>query len=104
MLAHYGIDVLADPGPSPRRMQVLLDNLPAGAFPALDTSMAWTTETHLLASVIDALQMLTWVQLAKASKAKPKKPKPFPRPGTTTRIRPIDLAEALTGVEGVTVR
>lgn len=104
MLAHYGIDTLADPGPTPRRMHRLVQALPAGAFPGMDVPMAWSTEAHLLAAVIDAVEMLTWVQVSKASRTRPKKPKPFPRPGTRTRIRPIDLAEALTGMEGVRIR
>lgn len=105
MLAVYGIDTLA-PGLTPRRLKVLLDRLPPGAAPTLESPMAWSAEAHLLASVLDAIRELTWVQVAKASKRRPKPPRPTQRPGPRRKIRVSarDLADALSGVEGVQER
>lgn len=106
MLAQFGVDTLEAPGPTPRRMHHLLGALPAGAFPNVDHPAAWSQETHMLANVVDALQTLTWVEVAKASKRAPKRPKPIPRPGKRQRqkVTAMGLADALTGVEGVRTR
>lgn len=106
MLATFGVDTLADPGPSPRRMHHLLQALPSGAFPGVDHPAAWSTEAHLLAAVVDEVRNLTWVEVAKASKRRPKQPKPMPRPGARRRqkVTALSLADALTGVEGVRTR
>jgi len=104
VLAHYGVDPL-DPAVTPRRMWVLLTNLPAGSI-AGDHAGSWSIEAHLLASVLDALNQLTWVQVAKASKSKPKRPKLTRRPGQPVQqrrgMRLAELADALAGKPGVT--
>jgi len=106
MLRTYGVDTLG-PGLSPRRVWVLLSNMPAGAVPQwTDSAAAWSVESHLLATLLDAVNMLTWVQVAKASKRKPKQPKPVDRPGRqsvrrTEGLNIRDLARVLSGQEGV---
>jgi hypothetical protein len=102
LLAHYAVDPL-DPTVTPRRMWVLLSNLPPGSMRG-NHAGAWTMEAHLLASVVDALNQLTWVQVAKASKKKPKRPQPLRRPGEAAPrrgMRLTDLAGALQGRPGV---
>lgn len=103
MLRVYGVDTLA-PGLSPRRMWVLLTRLPAGQVPWDDTQAAWSVEAHLLAHLVDAINQLTWVQVAKASKHRPKQPKPLQRPGDRQRRAGLNirsLAGALAGQDGV---
>lgn len=61
----------------------------------------------MLANVVDAMQTLTWVEVAKGSKRAPKRPKPIPRPGSRVvkqKVTAMGLADALTGVEGVRSR
>ena len=106
----YGLNSLA-PGLSPRRLWVLLRGLPPGSFPNERHDAAWSTESHLLASLIDAVNWLTYVQVAKASKGKPKKPVPVARPGGKVpqkgqgrTMRLADMRHAIAGVEGVKVR
>jgi hypothetical protein len=116
MLAHYGVDVL-DPDVSLRRVWVLARRLPAGAWPDPGSAMNWSTETHLLAHVLDALAALTYITI-KAAGGKPAKPKPFPRPaaprrpparpGAGQRAQPgtggwAQLAQALVGQQGVVI-
>lgn len=103
ILAHYGVDPF-DPAITPRRMWVLLTNLPPGSL-AGEHAGSWTIESYLLASVLDAINTLTWVQVAKSSKSKPKRPKPTPRPGQPVQqkrgMRLAELAGALTGKPGI---
>lgn len=42
-------------------------------------AVAWSLEAHLLASVIDVLNVANWQRVGKKSAPKPK---PIPRPGT----------------------
>jgi hypothetical protein len=87
LLSAYGVDVL-DPATTPRRILTLLRLLPAGTWPDYsDTANAavWSTEAHLLASVIDALQWNTWTLARVNSRRKPKEPTPVKRPGAKAR-------------------
>lgn len=104
-LAVYGIDTLA-PGLSPRRTLVLLRNMPSGALESwTDTPASWSMEAHLLASLIDSVNWLTWMTARVNSKHKPKEPKPVPRPGDRKpKARGMNirsLADAMAGIEGV---
>lgn len=78
MLAHYGVDIL-DPHTTARRIDVLARRLPPGSLPGDEADRGWTVEAHLLASLIDAVQILTFVTV-RAAGGKPGKPKPYPRP------------------------
>lgn len=76
-----------------RRLEVLIAHLPADAAtvailaPHVDTSVEpeherlWTTTQHLLATVVDQLSWLGWMQAAANSKQAPPKPEPMKRPG-----------------------
>jgi hypothetical protein len=116
MLAHYGVDVL-DPRVTLRRVKVLAERLPAGSWPDPDSAMSWSTETHMLAQLYDAVAALTYITI-RAAGGKPAKPKPFPRPkGPRTARRPpqaassaspapsgwAGLARALAGTPGVVI-
>jgi hypothetical protein len=103
MLAVFGVDVL-DPGVSLRRVWVLLNRLPPGSLPRVSAA-SWSTDTHLLAGLLDAVNALTWVTVAQASRNRPAKPKPVPRPQGSTRTATdgqpgsswADLARSLAG-------
>jgi len=69
-----------------RRAWVLIENLPSDArlvreaFPSAE----WSTEAHLTAALLDAVENQTWVLMAVNSDPKkkpPPRPKPLPRPG-----------------------
>lgn len=104
ILRTYGLDTLADPI-SPRRMIALLRGLPSGSLEAwTDNAAAWSTEAHLLAHLVDAVQWNTWTLARVNSKSKPKEPKPTPRPGPKPKRRTTSiqaLAGLLGAVEGV---
>lgn len=74
-MAAYGVDVL-DRRVSPRRVQVLFDNLPP-AYRRVGEE--WSTEAELLALLVDGVAELTYVT-AKAAGGRAKRPKPIPRP------------------------
>ena len=76
MLAHYRVDVL-DRRTSLRRLYVLLRRLPPGAWPDQDSPLSWSVESHLIASVFDALAMLTYVTI-RAAGGKAREPQPIP--------------------------
>lgn len=78
MQAAYGLDP-ADL--TLRRLWVLLHRLPPGAWNVEDSPHSWSTETWMLANIVDALNQVAWIVLATNSKKRPKRPKPFPRPG-----------------------
>jgi hypothetical protein len=80
MLAAYGIDVL-DPKVTPRRLAVLIERLPPWARHG---GHQWSSESELLALLIDHVAMLTWVT-ARAAGSKAKRPQPIPRPDRTVR-------------------
>lgn len=47
----------------------------------------WSTEAHLLATVVDAIQATTHAIIQSNSKTKVRAPKPIPRPGGPVRVR-----------------
>jgi len=53
----------------------------------------WSNSDMLLASVYDAVQRLTHVQLMRAQ-VKATAPEPLPRPGVKSNVRPINPAAA----------
>jgi hypothetical protein len=78
----YGLELL---GCTVRRAAVLTSQLPAESriARALNEHLEWSTTDHLLATVIDAIQINTWVLASAHSdpKKSPKKPEPLERPG-----------------------
>lgn len=76
MMAAYGIDVL-DPGVTARRIHVLATQMPPHQRMLGEQ---WGVEAHLLATLVDCVQQLTWVTL-RANGSKASRPKPMPRPG-----------------------
>jgi hypothetical protein len=46
----------------------------------------WSLDQHLLASVLDGINQLVWVTVAKDAKRRPKPPKPVSRPGSRVRV------------------
>ena len=97
MLAAYGVDVLG-PGLSNRRMRVLIDRLPAHARTSPDASASWSTESHLLANIFDAVQALTWTTIRlSASKARVRQPRPIPRPKNAPKPRGNGPSQPQTG-------
>jgi hypothetical protein len=118
MLAAYGVDVL-DPGVSLRRIHVLLERLPPQGRRCGEM---WSTESELLATLIDAVSTLTWVTQA-AYGGKAPRPQPMPRPdarhkpqappqaaGSLADGSPRQTAswaeaiESMAGIDGVRVR
>lgn len=84
MRREYGIDLDAvlRPGPDRIHWRVLLDlidGLPANSAigRAMDPANAWSITDHMLATMIDQLNILLWVQPG----VKGPRPKPVPRPG-----------------------
>jgi hypothetical protein len=84
-----------------------LENLPPDSsfVTALRGGIEWTgwnRNSELLASVIDAIQILSWYFVTVNSKKAPKKPDPYPRPGEEKRKEaedklPNPLMTALRG-------
>lgn len=66
--------------------------LPDGAmvWRVLDLPNAWTTGQHLLACLVDQLQMWMWAQADKRKRGP--KPKPLPRPGQQKQETKSDTA------------
>ena len=119
MTAAYGVNV-ADPALTARRLWSLLHHLPPGSRRAGEQ---WSTESHMLAALIDYVAYLTWVTLrAHGAKSAPR-PRELPRPprrGVAAAPPPVaggnlgdgrphatsgwaDAAKVLSGVEGVIV-
>jgi hypothetical protein len=86
MLSTYGVDTLS-PTVTPRRLWVLLQRLPPGAWPDSAAEASWSVESYLLAALVDRVSELTWLTAAVNSKKgkQPKQPKPIPRPGQKSR-------------------
>jgi len=84
MLAAYGVDVL-DPEVSLRRIHVLLQRLPPHARRGGEQ---WSTESELLAGLIDHVAQLTWVTLRANGAKGARRPQPVPRPGDRKRRPP----------------
>jgi hypothetical protein len=83
----YGIDLLGlwRGELSPRRLAALVSNLPRDAAVHRATygeRARWGDTEHLLADVVDLLQLLWWAQTKDGSKNR-NRPKPLPRPGVT---------------------
>lgn len=104
MLAHYGVrtrDV------SLRELRVLMHRLPPGVLQDPDRGDVWSDETHMLASVVDAVNDLAYVTLMIAldpeARQRVPKPKPVPRPGPkpeTITVKPVDQVAALAAMLG----
>jgi hypothetical protein len=77
MLAAYGVDVL-DPRTTARRIRVLADRMPPHARMGGDQ---WSTESYLLAALVDHVANLTFITLKANGAKSATKPKPVPRPG-----------------------
>ena len=76
----------------------LMRRLPPGSVPFARNAAAWSYETHLLATVVDQLQWLTWTLVAVNSKKSPKKPTALVRPGDQPkRTSWVDLANQIGG-------
>jgi len=92
-LRFYGLDLYADLGTprlSYRRLRLLLERMPwdSDYMRAREGERAeWGAVEHLLATVIDLLQVSNYqFSVANSKKsAKPSKPDPFPRPGARSR-------------------
>lgn len=66
---------------------------------------AWTSAAHLLASVVDAVQVNTWTTIAAHSKRRPKPPTPLPRPTSPRRVaRVVTVAEIAAQQEQASTR
>jgi hypothetical protein len=96
-MAAYGVDAHRV---SPRRLAVLLDQLPPSARQGGEP---WSVEAHLLALLVDHVAYLTWVQLRAAGAKNPPRPRPLPRP-PEGRARPAEAVleppRAASGAEG----
>jgi hypothetical protein len=111
-LRAYGIDVIHNP-PTPRRMVVLYTHLPPGVVVEGDKPESWSQEAHLLASVIDSINMLTTVTLKAAGAKNVSTPKAIPRPGGSKTSRAPgaktlsggfkELEAVLAGTPGVSI-
>lgn len=101
----YGVDILDLGGPrlSWRRLRSLVERLPVTSRTARaqhgETS-SWGTVEHLLAGIVDRLEIGNW-QRANAGVKKPNQtrpPKPMPRPGDPTgrtRLTPQQIRDRL---------
>jgi hypothetical protein len=94
MLRTYGVDVL-DPAVTLRRVKVLTDRMPPGAWPDPHHALSWDTDAYLLAQLIDEIAAMHYL-LARAYGGKPKRPKPFYRPGPKRPARRQPGAAART--------
>lgn len=87
------LDVLKFDGSLPPwEAAILLKKLPlesrtVAAAQGGDEFLGWTMDRHLQASVLDAINTLTYVFVSANSKKKPKPPKPVSRPGDAERKR-----------------
>jgi hypothetical protein len=65
-----------------------------GGGPA-DRADAWSTEAHLLASLIDLANVQLWTFRAANTKEPGPKPKPIPRPGDQAKEEPKQSPRSL---------
>ena len=100
LLRVYGIDPQRA---TLRRVHVLIGRLPIGEWHKDNGPASWSTESYLLANLIDSVNQLVWVNVAAHSKSKPKPPKPIDRPGGKKKGKSSwgDFTKALSGVDGV---
>lgn len=87
----YGLELGAC---SPRRAWVLAQHLPreARVTRAIDEEATWGAQEHLLANVVDLLQLSNWLYIAAHTGEKgrpPKKPEPLRRPGEQKQNKQI---------------
>jgi len=95
VLARYGVDPHRC---TLRRLRVLVQHLPPGYWMDPDSEGVWSSEAHLLAGVIDAVNQTTWVLAATNSKNRPPRPKPVERPGRRrTGMSLTQLGHMVTG-------
>jgi hypothetical protein len=88
---------------SPRRVLWLVEHLPEdsatvaalrGGPDHAGEHRPWTSTLHLLATVVDAVQLNTWATVATHAKHRPKPPTPLPRPTTPRRAgRVVTVAD-----------
>lgn len=90
LLSHYGVNVsgvVADPPEiSPSEVLALIENLPAGSaalavVSGVTDSVGWTTETYLIASLIDAVKENTFANMQVRVKKRLQRPERTPVPG-----------------------
>lgn len=111
---YYRVD-LADlwhadpPRLSPRRVVWLVEHLPEDSATVAvlrggAEHRSWTTAAHLLATVVDAVQLNTWATVAANSKRRPRPPTPLPRPDTAPRssARVVTVAQLATARDTTT--
>ncbi|KDN84374.1 hypothetical protein [Kitasatospora cheerisanensis] len=101
---YYGLDLADLPRGTlaPRRILQLVEHLPydcalMAALRGGPVHRQWDTRTHLLASIVDAVQAGTWTAVQLASHRRVPEPEPLPRPGTRAAAaaparRPLDLS------------
>lgn len=85
-------DLWCEGGLSPRRVLWLVEHLPeesatVAALRGGPEHRAWTTTTHLMATVADAVQWGTWATIAANSRRRPTTPRPLPRPTVPDKRR-----------------
>lgn len=79
MFAAYGLDVLDPAAVTPRRLAVLLDQLPPAARAPGEH---WSVEASLLAALVDQVAMLSYITAKAAGAKNVRRPRPIPRPGS----------------------
>ena len=103
MQAHYGVDTL-DPALTLRKLWVLLQRLPPGAWSDPTSEASWSIEAYLLAAAVDRMAELSWITATVNSKKGqgPKRPKPVPRPGATVKKKDDGLGSLMSAMKEVT--
>jgi hypothetical protein len=76
-MAAYGLDVLDPAAVTPRRLAVLLDQLPPQYR---NPGEHWSTEADLLAVLVDQVAQLTYITAKAAGAKNVRPPRPIPRP------------------------
>jgi len=97
---YYGLDIakLGQPGLSLGRFESLVKNLPRESRTVqkiVGERVSWGESEHLLASLIDAVQLNSWIAANVYTPASKRSPVPerFPRPGTEPRQVGLPKAE-----------
>lgn len=96
MAAAYGLRVW-EPGLPLGRFAALLERLPPWAR---NGGQPWSTESELLAGLIDSVAQLTWVTLRAHGAKNVARPKPIPRPGQRRPRPPAAIPEPSRGKSG----
>lgn len=86
-----------------RRLKVLLHRLRLGEWTRDAGPASWSQEAYMLANVIDAVNQVSWVVAQANSRKRLPAPKPVERPGHGEKKSWDAFADALEGMEGVTV-